>query len=200
MWFRKRKTIEEMLETIRPFGIELCGGATIADLTDQYGRKEIEAAGFELFLCALGSEAMERSEDEQEDHFRALSNDIWHLDYECIDDPSDYRKVLERLALLSRGDLALRNPDKDLDDASFESGRAFVALGIASEPLNLTWQNDWLDPAVIYACNNRLIELGSPKRFVAHSTGQASLIICQPPGRIDALNKATGLTFVQQYD
>jgi hypothetical protein len=122
------------------------------------------------------------------------SDDVWHFDVKCIEGRGAYKIIVDRLCRMTKGDLAF---DQVKDDVDADQRIAWVELTRAgeSERIDLTFDDNWVDPGIFSDMQQRLAATGSPRRFAARGLGQDCLIVCQTPQSLKALNRATGLRF-----
>ncbi len=138
-------------------------------------------------LCVLGGE-VERGD------FQRISDDIWHLDAECIEDNGDYVRVLERFVILAKGQLSLT----DLrDEVDIENEKAWVEFNLDGKPVHwdLKVNNDWLDPDLYTRLQHLVQSRSNGKKFFIVALGQDSLISFGDAAMKDALSKLSGLGF-----
>src|SRR5574339_1058459 len=108
----RRKTVEEMLATLSQLGVRLGPGKTEADVTGEWSREQIAKGGFEMMLVAMGGEQVDATTFESKGF---VSNDVWHFDFECIEDHGDYVRIARRACEISGGELSL-DPVSDFVD------------------------------------------------------------------------------------
>ena len=130
-------------------------------------------------MISLGGEIFR---DEQ---FIVVSNDIWHLDTECIEDHGDYKVIIERL--MNMTGLDIRNINDFVD---IENEEAWVSFQYNEKQINwdLKIDNDWLD-SDIFDKFNQLIRNDTNKKIVLSVLGQDCLIAYLTDDRIKEVNK-----------
>src|SRR5689334_22294626 len=102
MWpFSNRKkerkpavAVRQALEQLAALVIRRRDGIPDEDLLLSLGGTMESQADLTLLLCVLGGE-VERGD------FERVSDDIWHVDAECIEDNGDYIRLVERFAILT---------------------------------------------------------------------------------------------------
>jgi hypothetical protein len=109
---RDRVTFEEQLRVLGRAGSrcrrasrpKLCSSRTVA--------RSFEKEPYWLLLCTLGGEA---ELPEQAGPSGYPSDDMWHLDTECIEDDGAYAAIARRLAAISHGALPLEDVEDHVD-------------------------------------------------------------------------------------
>src|SRR5215510_7142520 len=96
MWPFSRKAVplEAQLEALAAAGITVNPGVTGADLLMFGTKAELEAKPYDQLVVTLASE-LER------EPYSPISDRLWMCDYERIEGPGDYRRVIERLELMT---------------------------------------------------------------------------------------------------
>ncbi len=121
-----------------------------------------------------------------------VSTGVWHVDTECIYDASDYVKVVNRLALLTRRDLVLDNVE-----AYFEED-AWVRFEI--DGVRFDWalevDDDWIDTSIFERFAELLAQCPSERRFlVSESSAQDFVLICPTDEEFGLLGSMTPVRF-----
>ena len=183
---RKKSTIEEQLEVLSRSGISPNENFSVHQLISVSGRELFEESPFIYLLCALGDES------EFEPHL-PFSNNVWHLDTECIEAHGDYIRIARRMALLAGDALKLQSLEDRVD---IEQGRA--SLSFILEGQRIVWspevKDDWIDARILSNFVELLDRQKTSKRFTYIDTGgQDCLIGCAIPEQFNLLRKATGL-------
>jgi hypothetical protein len=139
-----------------------------------------------LLLCVLGGE-VERG------GFERISDDIWHIDMECIEDNGDYIRLVERFAILAKGLMPLKNIRDRVD---IEAGEAWVEFELDGKIIHwdLEVDNDWASPE-LYSNMQELVETRSDKKFFITALGQDSLICFGDAAMKQKLSELSGLDF-----
>src|SRR3954454_25082344 len=97
-WMRRAApSLEEQLRILDEVGIRPRPGVSVEQLLEHWGREEFHQQPFLLALLALGGETGDLP-------YVPLSDTVWHLDTECIEDHGAYVLVAERMRDLAQGD------------------------------------------------------------------------------------------------
>jgi hypothetical protein len=187
-FLRRPVSLEAQLDNLVACGIRPRGGVTVEDLLAGFNREKYEKNPYLLLLCVLGSES------ERAPH-GFLSNDIWHLDTECIEDHGSYAQIAYRMTDLAAGVL----PISDVQDyVDLEEEKASLSFLLNGE--QVTWsarvQDDWIDPAIL----TKFVRLLDDRKTGRHFTyldlkGQDCIIGCSAEVQLTDLRKKTGLHF-----
>lgn len=192
-FFRRRRTLEQMLSDLAACGIAPRAGVSPEAMLRNAGmdRREIERGDFAALLIALGIEDYDEQAPETP---RIWSDDVWHFDTECIEGDGDYLRIVRHLSRLARGALRFASVRDHVD---IGAGVAWVETtdGSGTERLALRVQDDWVDEAIFALLQSRLVAAGARPRFAAHGLGQDMLLVCLEPRAIARLNRLTGLRF-----
>lgn len=197
--FRKRRSLQQMLDTVAACGLSLREGVSAEALYQPRTQWEpersvatIEKGGFESLLIAMGDEGYDPATHVSLD---PPSDDVWYFDVEFIEGHGAYKTIVKRLCRMTRGGLSFNEIEDYVD---VEEGVAWVELKSAgrTERIELTVNNDWTDPKIFLEMQERLKATGSSRRFAMQSLGQDCLIVCQTPENLKALHRATGLRFM----
>jgi hypothetical protein len=148
------------------------------------------APKWRLFLAVLG--APNRVTEDGED-VPPLSDDIRHLDTECIETRGSYVAFARHLAALA-SPLALFDDVQDDVDLEAEVASVILTSNGQSRRLDLKVNADWLDPEIIREMN-RMLEGRTDRRFAMHGLEQDFLLICMTEDQITRLNSLMGLNF-----
>jgi hypothetical protein len=180
-------SIAQALEQLAAIGIRTRPNITSDDLLFSLDGAMDSPVDWTGLLCTLGSE-VERGE------FQRISDDIWHIDAECIEDTGDYVRVLERFIILTKGLIPLTSL---CDHVDIENGEAWVEFILDGKPVHwdLEVDNDWLDPNLYTKMQNLAIARGGGKKFFITALGQDSLISFGNPAMKDTLSDISGLKF-----
>jgi hypothetical protein len=184
--FHRTVPLEAQLQALAEYGIRTNDGVAVDDLLYRFRREQYEKQPYKLLLCALGSES-------ERDLTRFLSDNIWHLDTECIEGPSSYVRIATRMATLAAGALPITNVRDDVD---LDQGKARVSFALNEHEYN--WdaevRDDWIDPAILTNFVRLLDGQKSSKRFTyLDLKGQDCIIGCSNEGQLAMLRKGTGL-------
>jgi len=126
--------------------------------------------------------------------FECVSDEIWHLDAECIEDNGDYIRALERFVILTKGQLLLTDWRDHVD---IEAGEAWVEFKLDGELVHwdLEVSDDWLDPGFCTRMQALAESRCGGKKFFITALGQDSLLCFGDAAMKDALSKLSGLEF-----
>ncbi|MDB6016408.1 MAG: hypothetical protein JWR19_897 [Pedosphaera sp.] len=138
-------------------------------------------------LCVLGSE-VERGD------FKRVSDDIWHVDAECIEDHGAYVVLLERFVVLAKGSLPITSLRDFVD---IEAGKAWVEFELEGKKVHwdLEVNDDWMDPEFYSRLQELVTSRGAGKQFFIAGLGQDSLLSFGDDTMRQALCKFSGLKF-----
>jgi hypothetical protein len=178
MWPFSRKKLDKVppapisvtaaLDRLASLGIRLRAGISNDDLLFSLGGTLESPVEWVDLLCVLGSE-VERGD------FEPMSDDIWHLDAECIVEDGDYAELLNRFVVLAKGALPLTGVRDHVD---LEAEEAWVEFSLDGKGMHWDLQvsDDWVD-AELYSRLQQLVSTrGAGKRFFIAGLGQDSLI------------------------
>lgn len=194
MWPFKTKSpapgvpLEEQLSVLADCGIALRPGFTADHVLEFFPRQEYEKEPFKFLLLTMGSE-LER------EPFEPLSDDVWYLDTECIEDHGHYVKIAERFRALAGGDLPL----EDIEDyVDIDEGVAWLRFRLDGDQIrwDAAVDGDWADPSILSRFADLLAKRNTPKRFTyLDLRGQDCLIGRATPDQLAALRQHTQLDF-----
>lgn len=179
-------SVAEALEELTAIGIRRRDGVSDEDLLISLGGTMAAPVDMVLLLCVLGGE-VERGK------FGRISDDLWHVDAECIEDNGDYIRLLERFVILAKGALPLQNLRDHVD---IEAGEAWVEFALDGQAIHwdLEVQDDWMAPE-LYSNLQTLVASRSDKKFFITALGQDSLIGFGNAAMKDKLSELSGLKF-----
>ncbi len=183
-----RIPLEDQLATLADCGIRLRPKFGIATMLEFFDRERYETNPYYGLVIAMGGES------NREPH-EPLSDNVWHLDTECIEGHGDYRRIAERMRDLAQGELPIENI-RDHVDAT--NGDAWVAFELNGETIE--WharvQDDWIDPNMLSNFCALLASQNKTRRFTYFDLkGQDCLIGCASEEELVRLRKETGLKF-----
>ena len=184
----KRPTLAEGLATLEQCGIRKRDDVTMDDILFSTGGSVNDPMDYPHLLCVIGSD-VERGD------FHPKSNDLWHFDTECIVDAGDYVRIASRLALLSKGALAITNLSDHID---LEECVAWLELDFQGRRIHwdLTVQDDWVDANVFTQFVKLFQIVPSAARFTyGNLGGQDCLIGFATEQQRLALTALTGIKF-----
>jgi hypothetical protein len=181
--------VEETLKLLSEAGFRLLADDAKTGIIEENAAHGANVA--EGILCALGGEQYDPASLETKPW---LSNDVWHFDYEAIEDHGAYTSIVENCFRLAQGELKISDVTDYVD---IEEGKAWISFvhNEQNKKINLKVDNDWADPLVFAAMNKILETDGSDFRFAQHDLGQDCLIICRKPSELLNLNTQFKLNF-----
>jgi len=155
-------------------------------LLDEFSEEEYENDPYQLLLISMGGEI------HKNDEFFVVSDNIWHLDTECIEDHGDYVSVIERLKRMTT--LEIRNIQDFID---IEEEIAWVSFEYDNKTIrwDLEIHDDWLD-LNIFDKFNQLIGNSTNKKLAIASLGQDCLIGYFNEKQLIELNKLLKIKFI----
>lgn len=185
---RKKPSLEQQLEVLARCGITPNPGVSLAALVIEPDPESGNDSPYESLLCTLGETA-------EEEPFAPRSDNIWHLDTECIEGDGSYASIALRMDALSGGALELRDVKDYID---LEKNRS--SLSFALDGQHISWSpkvnDDWLDENILSQFAELLRKKQMGKRFTYCGLfGQDCLIGCATPEQLALLRKHTGLKF-----
>jgi hypothetical protein len=174
------------VESLAAIGIRPRPQISPDDLLFSLGGTMDSAVDWTLLLCVLGGE-VERGD------FERVSDDIWHVDAECIEDNGDYIRLVERFAVLTKGVLPLKNIR---DYVAIDEDEAWVEFELDGKTVHwdLEVSDDWMAPE-LYSNLQQLVSSRSDKKFFIMALGQDSLIAFGDAAMKQQLSDLTGLQF-----
>ncbi len=187
-----KKSVADVLAEIESAGL-VCASESARKLVmaDVQAQGEGQLITSVAILCVMGAEQWEP------ETFRPLpwlSPDVWHFDFEAIEDHGHYKAIVERCAELAGGELDIADVTDFVD---IENDTAWVDFtqGGARRRIHLRVDNDWADPMLFVQLNKLLSAIGSKRQFAEHDLGQDCLIVCRSASDIAVFNKSLGLSF-----
>jgi hypothetical protein len=180
------ESVTRALELLAAIGIRPRPQISQDDLLFSLGGTMDSPADWTLLLCVLGGE-VERGD------FKRISDDIWHVDAECIEDNGDYVRLVERFVILAKGMLPLENIR---DHVAIDEGEASVEFELKGKTIHwdLEVSDDWMAPE-LYSNLQQLVSLQSDKKFFIVALGQDSLICFGDAAMKQKLSDLSGLKF-----
>ncbi len=115
-----------------------------------------------------------------------FSDSVWWIDTECIDDPSAYASIAERMSDLAAPELPLKN---------MRSGFYWLEFEFKGKPYRWDFkaQDDWADEAVFTKFSDLLKAQGAKRRFAYSPGGQDFCLIYTDPEFLPRVRKVTGM-------
>jgi hypothetical protein len=187
MWpFSRKVPLQTQLDELAAAGITVNPGVTVADLLMFGTKAQLEAKPYDALIVTLASE-LER------EPYSPIADRLWMCDYERIEGPGDYRRVLQRLELMTGRALAIADLNDQVD---IEAGEAWVQFKVGDGFVRWDFQvnDDWLDPEVLLKYDELLERSGASVRVYSNHRdyGQSALLGAFRPddkARFDALTK-----------
>ena len=159
-------SVETQLQELAAAGIALNG--SLDDLFLSFSREQLEAKPYQTLIEALGGEV-------EREPFAPLCHKLWMCDFERIEDHGAYRDVLLRLEAMHGSGM---ENITDFVDVSAE--QAWVAFEHAGKSHRWTAKvhDDWLDPSILVAYDDRLRRANPEVRLYANlrDYGQSALL------------------------
>ncbi|MEK3885786.1 hypothetical protein [Paenibacillus sp. PL2-23] len=182
---KKEVSFESQLSKLAECGIRLKHGIDPTLLLEQHSEQEFVEDPYQLLLITMGGEVYINNQ------FYHVSDDVWHLDTECIEDHGDYIRIIERLKNLTGIDI------EDLTDyVDIEANEAWVSF--IYEGTKIRWDlnvdADWLDPIIMYHFQE-LIKNRKERRITVASLGQDCLITYLKESQLKDINKLVKIKF-----
>ncbi|HTV43193.1 MAG TPA: hypothetical protein VMF08_21690 [Candidatus Sulfotelmatobacter sp.] len=179
-------SLAQALELLAAIGIRPRPQISQDDLLFSLGGTMDSPVDWTGLLCVLGGE-VERG------NFERISDDIWHVDAECIYDDGDYVRLVERFAILTKGVLPLKNIR---DHVLVDEGEAWVEFELDGKTVrwDLEVSDDWMAPE-LYSNLQALVSQRSAKKFFIIALGQDSLISFGDAAMKQRLSELTSLEF-----
>jgi hypothetical protein len=183
-----RIPLEEQLATLAACGIRLKPEFSVATLLETFPREKYETSQYAGLVITLGG-TLERKP------WTPLSDNVWHLDTECIEDSGDYARIAERFRDLAQGELPIENIRDRVD---VENGDAWLEFELNGETIH--WgarvNNDWIDPEILSHFCALLASQNRSRRYTFFDLkGQDCLIGCATEEELRRLRKEAGLKF-----
>ena len=146
-----------------------------------------------MLLAVRGGEVEVGRGNFESRNFERVSDDIWHVDMECIEDNGDYIQLVERFAILAKGALPLKNVR---DHVGVEEGEAWVEFDLEGKTIHwdLEISDDWMAPE-LYSNVQELVSTRSDKKFLTIGLGQDLLISFGDATMKQKLSDLSGLKF-----
>jgi hypothetical protein len=157
--FKKKKTIfENQLNKLSELGIFMSADLKKELLLEEFSRNEYEEDPYNLLLLTLGGEVEVNGE------FINVSEEIWYLDTECIEDHGDYARIIIRLENMTK-----LNLNNITDYVDIQNGTAWVSFEYINELIR--WEmkvyDDWLDMEIFKKFNELIKTEQSMKLYIS---------------------------------
>ena len=182
---KKGVPFHAQLKKLEELGIKLNQGIEPSMLFEEFSEQEYQNDPYQLLLLAMGGEIY------RDDEFHDVSNNIWHLDTECIEDHGDYIRIIDRLKNLTNTNIL---DARDFVDV--ENEKAWVSFEFESKRIqwDMDVDNDWLDPEVFNKFNE-LIKDKADRSIVVAALGQDCLIAYLNKDQLKEINKLVKYKF-----
>jgi hypothetical protein len=156
-------TLEGKLRVLEKYGLRLAKPFTVDSLLAVFDRDEYEKPGYGTVLVGLGTA-------EDEEPFRQHSENLWHTDFECIEEEGDYKAVVERMVEMSRGSLVLTEIEDGVDRTR---GEALLSFAFKGERISyqLELDGDYVDFSLFEELADLLNRSDPSKVFVYYDLG-----------------------------
>jgi len=131
---------------------------------------------------------------EYNNDFERLSDDVYLLDAECVEDDSIYADIVSNLIVLSRGNFNISDVKSAVD---YENEKAYISFLYKGIPYfwDLKCDNDWLDMSLFKKINQLLQENASTMFFYTTEPDQAFTVLFKSPEVIDRVNQLVKFPF-----
>jgi hypothetical protein len=184
-WFRKKEStvaFDKQLNTLNEIGIKIKPSLNREHLIEHFSLEEMEQDPYIMLLVTLGSEV------EIENKFDFISDDIWHLDTECIEDHGDYQRVVQRLVQLTKGSLKFTEIKDYID---IDNEEVWITFNVDGELFkhDLRVEDDWLDLSILSLLNSIVSKQQLEKKYFYAVLGQDVLIGFYTVEQVRKLNK-----------
>ncbi len=184
--FKKKKTIfEDQLNQLSELGIFIRSDLKKELLLEEIPRSEYEEDPYNLLLLTLGGEVEVNGE------FINVSDEIWYLDAECIEDRGDYARVIIQLGNMTKFKL-----NKITDYVDIQNNTAWISFEYKHEIIR--WEmkvdDDWLDME-IFKKFNELIQTEQSMKLYISNLDQGCLVGYFNKEQVIELNKLTKYKF-----
>lgn len=186
---RKSVSLEEQVASLAMAGIRLRPNITMDHLLASFDRQQYESDPYRLLLVRMGGE----TEDEAA---LRISDNIWHLDTECIEGDGDYVRVAERMRTLAGAALPI---EELADRVNVEEREVWLEFTLEGKRIhwNLKVQEDWIDEAILGRFATLLTDRLAGRKFTyLDLEGQDCLIGCCTREQLQQLRTLTGLDFI----
>lgn len=179
--------LERQLEILAGFGVALRPEIATSGLLRVRSRQEYEEQPFELLLQVLGRQGAIAAE-------QRASDDVWLVDYDCIEEPGDYARCAARVRELSDGALPIESISDEVD-----IDRGLAAVRFEIDGVSERWEAEvdeyWLDHSILTRFAALLARRGGGRRFLVWDDGVEIVLVCAPEDQLVDLRRQTGVTF-----
>jgi len=183
---KPRISLEQQLENLGTCGIHLKTEFSVETLLKEFAREKFEERPYAGAVISIAGVAATGA---------PLSNNLFHLDTECIEDTGSYARIAERMRDLAQGDLPIENIRDHVDHAN---GDAWVAFELGGETIE--WharvKDDWIDPEILSNFCALLKAQNASRGYTYFDLkGQDCIIGCATEDELRGLRKMTGMNF-----
>jgi len=185
-------SLEDQIEVLASCGITLNSGITIDHLLTSFDRGTYESNPYKLLVAMMGG-PLELGTENGKDVL--ISNNLWHMDTECIYDIGDYAHIAERMSILAGNVLKLT----DISD-HFYRPLPIARLCFYLKNKKYNWffflRGDWVDPRIFSKFQKLLRKENTEKHLCSLDTGGSDIafaFLTQAQQR--NIRKLTGLNF-----
>ncbi|MCP3793085.1 MULTISPECIES: hypothetical protein [Paenibacillus] len=184
--FKQKKIIfEDQLNKLSELGIFMSADLKKELLLEEFSRNEYEEDPYNLLLLTLGGEVEVNGE------FINVSEEIWYLDTECIEDHGDYARIIIRLENMTK-----LNLNNITDYVDIQNDTAWVSFEYMNELIR--WEmkvdDDWLDME-IFKKFNELIKTEQSMELYISILDQGCLMGYFNKEQVIEINKLTKYKF-----
>ncbi|MEC0183118.1 hypothetical protein P4H61_16655 [Paenibacillus peoriae] len=167
---RKKISLEDQINTFNELGICIGSNISIDYLLENFDREEYEQNPYYTLLTVIGEELTNAK-----DELVIASNDVWHFDMECVEDEDIYTELANKMIMLSKGKLPLRNIKSIVDHDNEE---AWISFELFKKEYNweLHYNYDWFDIGLVKKFSDLCSELHLEERYIFLNLGQDCII------------------------
>ncbi len=160
--FRSKASVslEEQLENLAELGLTLNPEIGEEQLTIFSDRESLESDPYHELVEVMGRELAEEP-------YTPLCNALWMCDSECIVDHGDYKRILQRLELMTSQALQAENTE---DYVSIEDDIAWLEFDHQGQRVCWDFEvsDDWLDLSIVVRYDQLLKSSGAPVRIYSN--------------------------------
>jgi hypothetical protein len=178
--------LERQLEELAKCGVRLNPGFSVATLLEEFAREKFEErpyAGAVISMAGVAANGV------------PLSNNLFHLNTECIEGDGAYKHIADRMRDLAQGELPIENIRDRVDH---ENGDAWVAFELHGEAIE--WharvKEDWIDPEILSNFCALLKAQNATRGYTFFDLkGQDCILGCATEEELRKVRKLTGMNF-----
>jgi len=179
---KEKVTLEKQLEEFSAIGIRLNPGITINHLLLSYSREKYESEPYDLLLIMMGVET-------EDDDPKRISDNVWGLDTECINEDGDYVNIAQNMTKLAGSCLPIEEIQDHVDFDSEVAWLSFKLDGIKYK-WDLEWCGDYIDPNILEKFEKLLTKKTTAIKFHhIELGGQSCSFVCMSNDQVKALKK-----------